>query len=195
MSILSGATGLALLALSSSPARGDLTWDFSYSGYSDYYGTMDASGTLRTTDTAVPLPGTGLTGYAIIGITGQRDGVNITGLVNNGNFPGNTLSWVLGAQWDNALVTTGSPQLDYYGLEYTTVGGKSYGVSANAFPNGGGYSEYSNPDWHTGQLSSFSITAVPESSTLIAGAGALGLLLLGAGVHSKRAVKRIGKDA
>jgi hypothetical protein len=36
------------------------------------------------------------------------------------------------------------------------------------------------------------LTAVPETSTVMAGAGALGLLILGAGVHSKRTVQRIG---
>jgi hypothetical protein len=34
---------------------------------------------------------------------------------------------------------------------------------------------------------------VPEPTTMIAGIGALGLLLLGAGVHSKRSVLRLGK--
>jgi hypothetical protein len=37
------------------------------------------------------------------------------------------------------------------------------------------------------------VTPVPEPTTLIAGIGALGLLLFGAGVHSKRSVLRIGK--
>jgi hypothetical protein len=36
------------------------------------------------------------------------------------------------------------------------------------------------------------LSAVPETSTTMAGAGALGLLLLGVGVHSKRTVQRIG---
>jgi hypothetical protein len=40
----------------------------------------------------------------------------------------------------------------------------------------------------------FAPTAVPEPTTLLAGAGALGMLLFGAGVHSKRSgVLRIGK--
>jgi hypothetical protein len=37
------------------------------------------------------------------------------------------------------------------------------------------------------------LTPVPEPTTVIAGFGALGLLLFGAGVHSKRSVLRIGK--
>jgi hypothetical protein len=35
--------------------------------------------------------------------------------------------------------------------------------------------------------------AVPEPTTVLAGGGALGLLLFGAGVHSRRSVLRIGK--
>jgi hypothetical protein len=49
----------------------------------------------------------------------------------------------------------------------------------------------------TGALRSFSdtytVTPVPEPTTTIAGIGALGLLLFGAGVHSKRSVLCIGK--
>lgn len=42
-------------------------------------------------------------------------------------------------------------------------------------------------------LDNVRLSAVPEPTTLIAGIGALGMLLFGAGVHSKRAVIRIGK--
>jgi hypothetical protein len=42
-------------------------------------------------------------------------------------------------------------------------------------------------------LDDIKLTAVPESTTMFAGIGALGLLLFGAGVHSKRSVLHIGK--
>jgi hypothetical protein len=42
-------------------------------------------------------------------------------------------------------------------------------------------------------LANVNVSAVPEPTTMISGLGALGLLLFGAGVHSKRSVLRIGK--
>jgi hypothetical protein len=57
----------------------------------------------------------------------------------------------------------------------------------------------SQPTWGnpTGGRVEFSgsvlVSAVPEPTTVIAGFGALGLLLFGAGVHKKRSVLRIGK--
>ena len=50
-------------------------------------------------------------------------------------------------------------------------------------PNGGGF----------GSQNVTFIEVVPEPTTVFAGVGALGLLLFGAGAHSKRSVLRIGK--
>ena len=187
-----GLAALALLAFSPSPASANLTWNFSYSGYSSYYGNMDFSGQLITTDTAVPLTGTGwggdvttLTGYEILGISGVRNGVAVTGVVNNGNFPGATLSYTLGAFYDNALITGSPHQLDFYGLVYS-VGNDWYNVYSNNSPTGGGFSETTDGDWHVGSLSSLTITPVPEPTTLVTGA----LLLLPIGVSTLRMLRK-----
>ena len=91
----------------------------------------------------------------------------------------------------------GSPGSDYY----TTLSGKNnwqqFTVDFTAgksqttlyfkgLSGGGSFTEYIG-------LDNVHLTAVPESTTVFAGIGALCLVLFGAGVHSKRSVIRIGK--
>ncbi len=60
-------------------------------------------------------------------------------------------------------------------------------------PEGQTFTQFAGAGAHSFALkANFTLTPVPEASTMVAGAGALGLLLLGAGVHSKRSVQRIG---
>ena len=177
-----------MLTIASTSVWADLTWNFAYSGYSPYYGNMDVSGILVTTTTPVPLTGTdwggnvtSLTGYQIVSMSGQRNGVPIIGVINNPNFPGDTLSYALGYVYDNALVA-GTPALDVYGLVYTTKH-DWYSVSSMNNPDGGGYAESTDGDWHIGVLDSLTITQViPEPTTLIAGA----MLLLPFGLSTLR---------
>lgn len=108
--------GLLALALgwSAAPAQAALLWNWSYGG-----GGISASGTFTTGDTP---DGAGF--YSIVGITGSRNGVSITGLHPAGSpIPGNAPFAV-----DNLLSATGS-QLKADGFGYALADG-SY---ANVF--------------------------------------------------------------
>jgi hypothetical protein len=77
-----------------------------------------------------------------------------------------------------------------------TVSGQAYAVTLTTDP----IPASGDAAWYNGLSSSssknltaeVSVVAVPESSTVVSGAGALGLLILGIGLHSKRSVQRIG---
>ena len=77
-----------------------------------------------------------------------------------------------------------------------TVSGQAYAVTltTDPIPPNGGTPFYNglNSSSSRNLTAEISVVAVPESSTVVAGAGALGLLILGIGVHSKRTVQRIG---
>jgi hypothetical protein len=103
--------------------------------------------------------------------------------------------------YDNIIYPNKTPSLDNDGLAFWTASGLN-GRAFNIFGNAGatdyefaaGDNSQPNPlgfaDVRGGTVS---ISAVPETRTMVSGVGALGLLLLGAGVHSKRSVLRIGK--
>jgi hypothetical protein len=189
---LLGLAAFALLAFSPSPVRAALAWDFTFSG-TGYYGYVQASGAITTTDTAVPLTGDiwgadvrSLTGYRITGISGEINGSPITGLVENSSFPGQTLSYDYGYIWDNALIAGTPPQFDVSGLLFATGNGNSwYYLAANNTPDGGGYSYAANSDWHAMPVN-LTLTAVPEPTTMVAGA----LLLLPLGVSTIRILRK-----
>ncbi len=83
------------------------------------------------------------------------------------------------------LLANGSDEVNlYYDNGQANPAGYYFGGSTGTtvwFPSSPGYAV------------SMEITVVPEPATIVAGVGTLALLLLGAGVHSKRSVLRIGK--
>jgi hypothetical protein len=127
----------ALLALATLPtAKADLLFSFSYTGDG-----ISASGDLITSDaTVTDVDGTTFSGFDIVGITGQRNGVAITGLVDNPAFPGSTDNGAV--IYDNILLT--SPLgFDNGGLLYVTGSdGNDYNLFSTDAPTGGGYTEY-----------------------------------------------------
>jgi hypothetical protein len=150
-------------------------FDWSYSGFNGV--AVSAAGTLDAT----PLGG-GV--YQVDSISGERNGVVITGLTD---YAGN----------DN-YVYTASPNVDYPGLAYTTTDGSAYNVyydtsTADSYacgligyceigPGAPGTSGLGPPVDSIGPMSAFTLTAVPELSTWammlvgFAGVGYVGLL-------------------
>jgi hypothetical protein len=197
--------GLALAALLTTVANASLVFDWSYTGSG-----VTASGTLTTTDTTTALTGIHygnltMSGYQITGITGQRNGVNITGLAPNTHFPANGTVTVNGTQYgiDDALdVIPSGVVLDIEGLVFY-AGGIGYDLAANGssgnatwgggssyqqLPYGGGYAEQANGDYIHGRAVTLTITPapVPEPTTMIAGA----LLLLPFGASTLRMLRK-----
>jgi hypothetical protein len=129
---------LALLALGTlaSSAKADLLFSFSYTGDG-----ISASGELLTSDiTVTNVDGTSFSGYDVLGITGQRNGVAITGLLDNPAFPGPSNNGTF--LYDNILLT--SPfGFDNDGLVFVTGSdGNDYNLFSTSAPTGGGYTEY-----------------------------------------------------
>jgi hypothetical protein len=129
---------IALLALAtlSSSAKADMLFSFSYTADG-----INASGDLTTSDVTVAnVDGSAFSGFDILGITGQRNGVAITGLIDNPAFPGATDNGAV--IYDNILLT--SPfGFDNDGLFYVTGSdGHEYNLFSTFAPTGGGYSEY-----------------------------------------------------
>ena len=158
-------------------ARASVVFDWSYTGNNS--GPVSASGTVSTT----PL-GSGT--YEVTAITGQRNGVPITGLASYAS--------------DDQLVYTPAANLygvdaavDFYGLAYE-VGGVDYNVyyiptfipTTNTFYCGAyGYCEVGPssdlPSYPSGIVESFTLAPAPapEPSALgLLGAGLAGLGLL-----------------
>ncbi|MBS0641873.1 MAG: PEP-CTERM sorting domain-containing protein [Proteobacteria bacterium] len=168
------ALGLAalcvVLSAAAAPARADLTWSWSYAGPG-----IAATGTFVTDDTP---DGAGF--YQITDISGQRNGVVITGLQPTGTpIPGNEPYAV-----DN-LVSPAVPALTGDGFGYAMQDGTYANVFWAEFLPTPGYLEFfSAPLIATLAASlttelpvTFSAILIPEpaSVTLIAAAAALGL--------------------
>jgi hypothetical protein len=130
------------------PAEALLLWNWSYSGTG-----VSASGTFKTNDAP---DGAGF--YQIVGITGDDNGVTITGLQPTGTaIPGNEPYAV-----DN-LVSAAEPRLTTHGFGFSLANGDY----ANPFYNGSSYYEYlSVPPYANGagpeRPVSFSAAIVPE---------------------------------
>jgi hypothetical protein len=140
-------------------ARASVIFDWSYAGNNG--GPVSASGTVTTTPDGVGV-------YQVTAITGERNGVPITGLAT---YAG-----------DDQLVYTPAANLygvdaavDYPGLAYE-VGGVAYNVYYFPLPytntdsywcGGYGYCEVgpSSEGIPSGIVTSFTLTAVPEPST------------------------------
>jgi hypothetical protein len=177
---------IALLAIASlsSTAKADLLFSFSYTGNG-----VSASGELMTSDiTVANVDGTSFSGFDVLGITGQRNGVAITGLVDNPAFPGATDNGTF--LFDNILLT--SPfGFDNDGLVYVTgADGNDYNLFSTSVPTGGGYTEYAPS---TGEQPSVDLTItmlnsnVPDtSSTALLLASAFAVCLVGSSAMKRR---------
>jgi len=177
-----GLAAVAVLAFSPSPVRASLTWDFSYVDTATSGTLIQASGTLTTSDVLTAnVGGSGMSGYEITGISGERNTLAITGLNPNANFPG---AIVVGTViFDNGLLTP-PPQFDNNGLSFF-VGANEYNLFSQSSPTGGGYYEAPNGTYDYVPVT-LSLTAVPEASTIIAGA----LLLLPFGASTLRILRK-----
>jgi hypothetical protein len=178
---------IALLAVAAlcPVAKADLIFSFSYTGDG-----ISASGDLTTSDiTVLNVDGSSFSGYDILGITGQRNGVAITGLLDNPSFPGATNNGTF--LYDNILLT--SPfGFDNDGLVYVTGSdGNDYNLFSTAAPTGGGYTEYAPS---TGAQPSVELTitmlnsSVPDaSSTALLLASGLLACLIASAIAKRRA--------
>lgn len=176
-----GLAAFTLLAFSPSPVSATL-YNFSYAGDG-----VSASGTLTTTGPLQPLTGpglTGLSGYLITAITGTRNGVTITGIESNPNFPGVSVDSTGTVYFDNALIVT-TYGVDVCGLNYY-AGGTTYNLSTLLSPNLGGNLDTVLPYSGVSTLVTLTITPVPEPTTMIAGA----LLLLPFGASTVRVLRK-----
>ena len=135
------------------------------------------SGIIDTGIYSSNIGGTSIGGWEVTGISGERDGVAISGLVTDGNFPNAIV--INDAQFDNGLLQSGPTfGFDNNGLSFTTTDGNEYNlfsVNQTAF-TGGGYLEAPNGNFDY-QPVGVSISQVSEQSSTIMlfGAGLLGL--------------------
>ena len=172
-----------MLAMSKPARAGDILWNFAYAGSG-----VSASGVLDTQGAGSGVNG----GYAIVGITGQRNGVNITGI----EPPSGTNTTGYGFNYDNTLFTGPSPFVDLAGMLFTV----SVGNGVNVYYDGGTYYDYqyggNNSTALGTPVDSFSVTPVSEPSTLaIFGFGALATIFFAKRRHSPRTNKSSERSA
>lgn len=168
------AATLAVAALLTAPAaQADQLWNWSYSGSG-----VSAGGTLTTSDTA---DASGH--YSVLGITGQRNGVSITGLFPTGSaIPGNE-----GYPVDNLLAAGSSAQFSEHGLGYTLADGSYANPYWALWATPDQYYEvHTGPGYFEAPISFSATPAVPEP-------GAVAMMALGlafvAGVRRRRSAR------
>ena len=149
------------------------TWSFNYSGAG-----VEASGVI-TTGAAVSTFGDG-PGFIITGITGERNGVAITGLAQVANnpalSPGHTTSSD-GKWWfDNVMLSSGG--LDLWGILFLTADQKEYNIYNDHGQYIDGY--YNTSSRNCGYELKDVKMSVPESGTTVSlfGVALLGLAML-----------------
>lgn len=153
-----GALGVAALVCGTA-AQAD-TWAFTYTGAG-----INASGTFTTA-------GSALVAEDITSITGVRNGVAITGLVPVGSDPD--------FFYDNQFSAT-APNFTDGGMLFSLAGG---GPNTNVYFFETGYFEvYIGANGAVDTPINWSVTAVPEPSTVLSMMAGLGLL----GVYMRKA--------
>ena len=186
---LVGLAAFALLAFSPSPVRASL-YDFSYVDTATGGTIVQASGTLTTTGPLTALTGvydganvTGLNGYDIIAVSGERNGYAIT-IESNPNFPSYSIN--SGNVYDDALIVNPNGSFDVLGLNFYSADGNIYNLSSLNNPIGGGTYDTITSSTVAGTPVTVTITLVPEPTTMIAGA----LLLLPFGASTLRILRK-----
>jgi hypothetical protein len=180
---------LALVAVVPA-AKADLLWTFSYTDIAD---GISATGTLTTSSTLDSnLGGFGLTGFEITGISGERNGSAITGLISDPFFPAaNTAD---GYIYDNGLLNAPAA-LDNDGFVFSAADGNLYNIFSVNSPSGGGYDESVNGSGSynvvtlsiTPDFQSSSIGQVPDTAnTGLLLASVAGLALIVSTVRNRR---------
>jgi hypothetical protein len=175
------ALGLCIALASPLPAQATLIWDWSYSASG-----ISAGGTLTTVDAA---DSDGF--YLITGITGERNGVTITGLEPAGAaIPGNEPFAV------DDLISAIGPQLTGNGFGFSLADGDFANPFFASFLTPATYLEFfsapANPVANTELPVSFTAAVVPEPGT--AALMVLGLGLVAAS-RSRRFYGRSGEAA
>jgi len=163
-------------------------YDFSYVDTATSGTVVQASGTLTTTGpltllTGNAVSGDGLYGYNITAVTGERNGYAIT-IQPNPAFPGTSTS--PNNYYDNALVVNPNGSFDVNGLNFYSADGNIYNLSTGNTPVGGGYYDTISTASVAGTPVTLTLTAVPEPTTMVAGA----LLLLPFGASTLRVLRR-----
>jgi hypothetical protein len=180
-------TAVAALAALSPVAKANQEYSFSYTDDS----TIFASGDLFTSGPLISnVDGSGLSGYDVTGITGERNGVAITGIVVNPSFPG---SFDAGPVIYDNILLVGPLSFDNSGLLFTTSDGSEYNLYSNDSPIGGGYTDF---DVTTGAQVSpilLTIAQVPDSTgtALLLGSAVAACLLASAATRKKMAFSRL----
>ena len=172
-SLILAGVGQAVAAgvlMASSPVSAIQLYNFSYSGTG-----INATGTLTLGD-----PGTEPGSFLITGITGERNGVAISSLLDPGTFPvgtnprtGNPLT-----PNDNLFFPNQDIQLTFAGLSFQTADGNKYNPFYDA-----DLSSYRECSLNCEEISdvTFTTTAVPEPASVLGlvAFGALGATLKG----------------
>ncbi len=182
-----GALAVGTAAISTPPpAAADMAYDFSYTASG-----ISASGQFTTSNTAIA-SGAYAGGYPMLTMTGQRNGITITGLLDPA--AAGTYVSMDSTGFDNVFYPVpSSSKYQYFdsvaGIAYTTTQSNqsSGGYVYNIYSNGTSpvtYSEYQGyvPSTKGGPintLTSLTITAVPEPAALaVLLLGGLGIFLL-----------------
>jgi hypothetical protein len=180
-------TAIAALAALSPAAKANQEYSFSYTDDS----TIIASGDLFTSGALISnVDGSGLSGYDVTGITGERNGIAITGIILNPSFPG---SFDAGPVIYDNILLVGPLSFDNAGLLFSTSDGGEYNLFSNDNPIGGGYTDFNVLTG--GQVSPIFLTIaqVPDSTStaLLFGSAFAACMLVSAAMPKKTAVRRI----
>jgi hypothetical protein len=176
-------TAIAALAALSPAVKANQEYSFSYTDDSDIF----ASGDLFTSGPLViNADGSGLSGYEVTGITGERNGIEITGIVTNPAFPE---SFDAGPVIYDNILLLGPLSFDNSGLLFSTIDGSEYNLFSNDVPIGGGYTDF---DVTTGAEVTpvfLTIAQIPDSSNtaLLLVSALAGCLLASAATRKKTA--------
>ena len=176
-SLILAGVGQAVAAgvlMASSPVSAIQLYNFSYSGTG-----INATGTLTLGD-----PGTEPGSFLITGITGERNGVAISSLLDPGTFPvgtnprtGNPLT-----PNDNLFFPEQDIKLTFAGFSFQTVDGNNYNAYYSSTASS--YKECNTPTCAAEDPQvTFTSTAVPEPASVL---GLLAFGALGATVTRKK---------